>query len=574
MSVIRLGGRLAAHRPGLFALGTLAWTAWWAVPIGAGLALQAIFDTIAGQSPVSLSLGVLVTVFVAVEATRVAMYYAAVLCWLPWWVSVGTVMRANMLQAQLASGGPSAGPVTDDPGAAVAVFRDDVDDFAMWIDTWLDLAGTTVFAAAALAIMLRIDSLVTLVVVVPLVVVFVVNRVLTPRIRGYRRADREATQRVTGFLGELFASVLAVKVAGAEDAAVSRLGRLNSARRTTAVRDKLLTDSLHAANTSIVDVSIGLVLLLVAGSMRAGTFTVGDLALFTTYVAWLAGLPRFVGLALARHRHAQVSASRMAALLPAGAPDGFAENRPMRLERHRPAPPRPHRPATRPAEVRVRGLTYRHPDGTPALTAIDLDLAPGTLTVVTGPVGAGKSTLLRVLLGLLGPAEGEVRVDGRLVDDLAAFFVPPRSAYVGQVPRLFTESLRDNLLLGTDGDESRVAEALRLAVLDTDVAEMPHGLDTVIGSRGVRLSGGQVQRAAAARALAAGPALLVVDDLSSALDVATEQRLWAGLRAQRSMTVLAVSHRPATLALADQIVMLQHGRVVSATSPAQGVRGS
>jgi ATP-binding cassette subfamily B protein len=190
----------------------------------------------------------------------------------------------------------------------------------------------------------------------------------------------------------------------------------------------------------------------------------------------------------------------------------------------------------------------------------------GEFIVVTGRVGAGKTTLLRVLLGLLPRDAGEIRWNGDLVDDAATFFVPPRCAYVPQVPRLFSDSLKSNILLGVEAVESSVATAVRAAVLEQDVAGLTNGLDTLVGSRGVRLSGGQVQRAAAARAFVRRAELLVVDDLSSALDVETERVLWERLldgpeSSERAATILAVSHRRPALRRADRVVVLKHGRV-------------
>ncbi len=200
--------------------------------------------------------------------------------------------------------------------------------------------------------------------------------------------------------------------------------------------------------------------------------------------------------------------------------------------------------------------------------------------MVTGRIGAGKTTLLRALLGLLPRDAGEIRWNGRAVADPATFFVPPTCAYTPQVPRLFSETLRENILLGPPVAEARLAAAVRLAVLEPDVAAMEGGLDTLVGPKGVRLSGGQIQRAAAARMFVREPQLLVFDDLSSALDVETERLLWERLlgavedgngdgdgagpgRHAGQRAVLAVSHRREALRRATQIVVLEAGRVVA-----------
>jgi ATP-binding cassette, subfamily B, bacterial len=217
--------------------------------------------------------------------------------------------------------------------------------------------------------------------------------------------------------------------------------------------------------------------------------------------------------------------------------------------------------------VEARGLTVRHDESGRGVHAVDLRISRGSFTVVTGAVGSGKTTLVRALLGLVRADEGTILWNGRPVDDPGTFLVPGRAAYASQVPRLFSESLRENLLLGRSAGDGDLARALESAAFEQDLAEMPDGLDTVVGPRGVRLSGGQVQRATAARALVRMPDLLVVDDLSSALDVETEKLLWdriadAARDGRGPETLLVVSHRQAALERADQIIVLDRGRVV------------
>jgi len=206
-------------------------------------------------------------------------------------------------------------------------------------------------------------------------------------------------------------------------------------------------------------------------------------------------------------------------------------------------------------------------DGARGVYDVNLRVERGSFTVITGAVGSGKTTLVRGLLGLLPATSGSVLWNGRPIDDPGTFLVPHRAAYAGQVPRLFSESLRENLLLGWPAEQADVDEALWLSALEQDLAEMPEGLETVVGPRGVRLSGGQVQRSTAARALVRKPELLVVDDLSSALDVETEQVLWeriaqAAKDGRGPATLIVVSHRRAALERADRIVVLDRGRVV------------
>ena len=181
--------------------------------------------------------------------------------------------------------------------------------------------------------------------------------------------------------------------------------------------------------------------------------------------------------------------------------------------------------------------------------------------MVTGRIGAGKSTLVRGLLGLLPIEGGRILWNGQAVADPGSFFVPPRCAYTPQVPQLFSESLRDNLLLGREVAEGDLEGAVRLAVLEDDVARFENGLDTMVGPRGVKLSGGQRQRAAAARMFLPSPELMVLDDVSSALDVETERALWQRGSALSGRTWLVVSHRRPVLRRADRILVLKDGRI-------------
>jgi ATP-binding cassette subfamily B protein len=246
-----------------------------------------------------------------------------------------------------------------------------------------------------------------------------------------------------------------------------------------------------------------------------------------------------------------------------GAPPGLL-TAPRSLDFHAPAPPvqRPEKlPAHRLESLTATALTYHYPAADRGIAGITLTIPRGSFTVVTGRIGAGKTTLIRCLLGLLPLDGGEIRWNGEVVADPASALIPPRVAYTPQVPRLFSESLRENILCGHVAGEDELAQAVQLAVLDDDVCELEQGLETLVGPRGVKLSGGQMQRGAAARMFVRAPELLVFDDLSSALDVETEHTLWEGLFAREGTTCLAVSHRRGALQRADHILVLKDGRV-------------
>jgi ATP-binding cassette subfamily B protein len=478
----------------------------------------------------------------------------------PFMFECAALLQRNLLERILQLPGARSLPGT--PGEAISRFRDDADETPSFMMGFNDMVGAAAFAVIALATMLRIDATITLLVFLPLaLVVFVVNRA-RDHLETYRRATREATGDVTGFVGEMVGAVQAIQVAGAEERVVGHFRALNDRRRETAVRDRVFDQILASVFWNTVNLGTGAILFLAGRKMQSGAFTVGDFALFSFYLGFATELTTQLGRILAHYRRLGVSFGRMSALLGGASPRTLARPAPLYVRAEPPPLPDPERLARPLERLDVRGLTYLH-GGRRGIRDVSFGLAGGTLTVITGRIGAGKTTLTRALLGLLPPDGGAVHWNGVAVADPGSFFAPPRCAYTPQVPRLFSESLRDNLLLGLPEAAVDLPAAVRLAVLDGDVLAMPAGLDTAVGPRGVRLSGGQVQRAAAARMLVRAPALLVCDDLSSALDVETEQALWDRL-AGGGHTILAVSHRRTALRRADQILVLDGGRLVAA----------
>jgi ATP-binding cassette subfamily B protein len=386
---------------------------------------------------------------------------------------------------------------------------------------------------------------------------------------------------VTGLLGEIFGATLAVKVADAEQRVVAHLSRLNDIRRRATLRDLLLTKVLDSLGASSANLGTGAVLLLSAASIRSGNFTVGDLALFVSYLGWLTEVTNFFGNYARQYRQVSVSLERLVGLLQSAPPEALVAHSDVHL--HGALPAIPHTPKAAGhhlALLEADALSYHYPGSVHGVADVSLRIERGSFTVITGRVGAGKTTLLRTLLGLLPHESGAIRWNGTPVTDPASYLVPPRAAYTPQVPVFFSETLRDNLLLGLPESASGLSDAIHAAVLEQDIATLDEGLATRVGPRGVRLSGGQLQRAAAARMFVRSPELIVVDDLSSALDVETERSLWErienaklkiendGNDAQFSIfnsqfTILAVSHRRAALRRADQIIVLDGGRVAA-----------
>ncbi|MDQ3928451.1 MAG: ABC transporter ATP-binding protein/permease [Chloroflexota bacterium] len=555
-------GRLWRFRPWLLLANALIGAIFAIAPIIIGLIVQAVFNKLTGDAPVSLGLWELIALLVAVAISNYALTYFRIFADIAIEFSTGSLLRKNMFEHILHR--PGAQALVDSPGEAVSRFRDDSGEI-MGIIWWpMILLGEVLFGIGAFVILSRISLPITMIVFLPLFIVVAAANMASARIIKYRRASRLSTGNVTGFLGEMLGAVQAVKVADAEASMLAHFDRLNDMRRMETVRDRLFNQVMSSVYGNAVSLGTGLILLFAARSMSTGDFTVGDFALFQFYLGGLVWLPFVVGELIARYRQATVSFERMNKLMEEAPPEAVVEPGPIYLYEEPPAIPPLQRTAEHHLErLEAVGLTYRYPGSRRGIEDVDLRLERGSFTVITGRVGAGKTTLLRVLQGLLPRDAGEIYWNGQRVDDPTSFFVPPRSAYTPQVPHLFSERLRDNILMGLPEDSVDLDEAIRLGVFTEDVGTLEAGLDTVVGPRGVKLSGGQAQRTAAARMFVRDPELLIFDDLSSALDVQTERTLWERLFERREVTCFVVSHRRAALRRADQVIVLKDGRVLA-----------
>ncbi|QJC53921.1 ABC transporter ATP-binding protein [Paenibacillus albicereus] len=628
---------LIRYRPGLYALNLIFWSLIHMAPLVPGLLTKAFFDDLEGSYDFPYGVAAIAALLVAAALGRIGLIYVGFLTDVNVRYRISMLLRRNMLAHVLKEPGARAIPVS--PGEAISNFRDDVDHTEEAVSWSVDMLGLIGFVGVASWILISIDAQMTVLVFVPLILVVTAAQVATARIQKYRAASREATAKVTGAISEMFGNVQAIQVAGAEKRVVGRFVQLSERRRQTMVKDKLMTEALSSVFANSVNLGTGLILLLAGYKMRAGGFSVGDLALFVYYLTFVTQLIGNVGNFMTYYKQMAVSFGRIKSMLQ-GAPAqlltkpayiGLGRRKPGRggqAQEARAAQAGPSGPAESsagggasgasesrptaaaaaaepnsgppPASVResdlsvrldddfappvqapplqvleARGLTYRFPETGRGIEGIDLTLRAGSFTVVTGMIGSGKTTLVRTLLGLLPAEAGEVRWNGETVERPADFFVPPQSAYTAQIPRLYSDRLRNNILLGEPERPGSVAGALHAAVMEEDIGGLEHGLDTMVGPRGVKLSGGQAQRTAAARMLVRDAQLYVFDDLSSALDVETERRLWERLFRQRGdAACLVVSHRKAALAHADHIIVLHGGRIEAEGSAEELLRTS
>lgn len=551
---------LIRFRPGLFGLTILFAALGQLAQQAPALVTREFFNVLTNDAPVRFDLWALVALLAMSGLAEIVVRFGVSWTRATFQFTAMALMRLNIFRHVLRQ--PGARPMPTSPGESISRFGGDLDEIGMFFRLLEMLVGHSIASVVAVFIMVSINPLIALVAFTPLLLVALIANLTHQRVQHYRRLRRRAAARVVGFVAETFGAAQSVKVAGREAPVIREFERLNEVRRKAALKDRVFEEVQRSTYYNAVNIGTGIVLILSASAMSEGSFTLGDFALFVFYLERMTQFMRMFGFTLSRYKQIGISIDRVEWLL-GGAPRRImVEHNPVWLDGSLPGIPAPAvGEEDRLHALEIEGLGYQHPGSRNGIDNINLRLERGSFTVVTGRIGSGKTTLLRTLQGLLPPDSGEIRWNGRRVEHLAEFFVPPHTAYTPQVPRLFSDPLRDNILMGIPEKDADIPEAIRSAVMERDLKELDDGLDTLVGPRGVRLSGGQMQRTAASRMFVREPELLIFDDLSSALDVVTEQKLWNRVFARDGATCLAVSHRKAALRRADQIIVMKDGRI-------------
>jgi ABC-type multidrug transport system fused ATPase/permease subunit len=497
-----------------------------------------VADLQQGGRPVWLLAGMVVSLLVAP-----ALLAEAIARYPRWWVAVLLRTRTAVLLGQTAQHRLAPTPPGEVVGRAM-----DADRYARYADRWVDFVnGLVLVVATGIAGASPLASAVLLGVMVASAAVSALGSPAAGRSAALASTARAQFGRS---LVSTLDAIRTVKLAAATPAVHAHLRRVDGGRVDAAVREHRIQAML--AGVPVVLVQVGVVAAW--GIHLLGGWGLATALLVSGAVNGFDWFGRVAGAVITEApgtRAWQVATSDFA-----GGRDLM--DMPAGLELVSGAAPAP---AAEPREalqhLELRGLTAVHEDGTIGAADVDLVINRGELVLLLGQIGSGKSSLLSALAGLVA-YRGQLRWNGRPVEDPETFLRPARVAHVAQVPRVLSGTFADNIRLDRDRDVTGAIADARLAQ-DVDDAG---GADAIVGHRGVRLSGGQVQRLALARALASDSELLVADDVSSALDATTEVELWQSLR-RRGSTVVGSTTKRAALSRADRVVVLAGGRVVA-----------
>lgn len=560
MLLIRL---VVAHAPIFLALTTVS--ALTRVATAAiGKILQLIFD---GMGPTAVGgshLWALVGVVAAMETARVCVQFRFVAARLEPRLrqAAESQLRRNLLRAAMRD------PLGHRCGEAAllhAAVGPDTDEIGDLLVVAPVIAGRWAFSVVAVAVMASTSPRVTVLVILPLFLVVVTSRATSARLLRTRYLLQAAQVAAIAAVTDLFSAAPTIKSIGAQQSVLAHVARVDARRLRVQRRENALQAARITLPSSAGLLCNGLLLIVAAVPLSRGSFSVGDLTMFAFYGFVLTDTFSGAGALAARAQRCGLALERMVGLagsagevLARAAEDrGSADLRS--------AEDGAMVPAIGPGSggaLSAEGLSMHRPGTAATLTDVCFTVPSGSLTVICGTVGCGKSTLLAVLAGLLQPDSGLVRWRGC---ELPGGGGPgPDFALVPQLPWLFDASVRDNILLGADVSAAILAEALHVAALGPDLRQLEDGLDTPVGSGGVRLSGGQVQRIGLARALVRRPRLLLLDDVTSALDHGTDALVWQRLSRLPGVTIVACTNRESAVTRADQVVLIDDGGCVCA----------
>jgi ATP-binding cassette, subfamily B, bacterial len=449
------------------------------------------------------------------------------------------------------------------PGELMSRASSDSEHVARMMDSIGHTIGYVLTVFAVAIVLLVLDWRLALIVLIPLPLISIAAWAYSRRYHARTERLQERWGEAATLVEETVSGIRVVKGLGAGGPLAAEF-RTRSRSIVDRALDIARLDAVFMPTLEFLPL-LGLLAVLWIGGRRVilGDLSLGSFVAFNAYVAMLVWPLRVLGQRVTTLQKAVGASARISEVLDAE-PQLRDPRHPEKLER-------PLR-----GDVRLEGVQFGHEGGHPVLDGLDLHVAAGESVALVGATGSGKSTIAGLLARLYDPDAGSVSLDGHDVRALRISDVRGAVALVFEETFLFTDTVRENIRFARpDARDEDVERAAALAGAAGFIADLPDAYDTLLGERGFSLSGGQRQRVAIARAILADPAVLVLDDATSAVDATKEHEIRAALTTVMSgRTTLVIAHRPATIALADRVAVLEGGRIVEQGTHAELLRSS
>ncbi|MBS9442182.1 ATP-binding cassette domain-containing protein [Photorhabdus heterorhabditis] len=416
--------------------------------------------------------------------------------------------------------------------------RDDSDEIAEFLSWTSDFIYRALLLMIALVVLINTDPITTLA-LMPMIVGLWVGAILKRKVGNLQESKRQSQGDIAGQITDVLTGIRDLRLSNKIEGQIERLSQKFVSRRAIQAKHQVFTDLLSGLFKNIVIIGTSAVLLIVSKRIVDGSFTVGNLALFLTYIGWISEQIFFFGRSIANYKNADVCYERIKQLL--------ADKKETKEYEQ--------------GEVLYK-LSVNHLAYSNTQLPVSFEATTNQVVGIVGEMGAGKTTFLRYLIGLEKSSSGSVLWNNREVLGNENWWRNPRIGYARQKAGFFGGTVRQNLALGdTDIDDDVMVQALEAVGLTPGSYELPEGLDTVINSGSARqLSGGQRQRLALARMLCRPADVYVVDNCDSSLDAATARHLWSTLPERWPGLWIVVSCNADFLAKADHIVTVQRRR--------------
>jgi len=447
-------------------------------------------------------------------------------------------------------------------GSTFEVLDNDVPISAFPAELLTEVSGHFIYTLIALSMLLVINWQLTLFIFLPLSVAIYGIQRLSERMKERRQENRAAHDAASSFVSDVSNTVLAIKATGAESSVLNQYDIVNKNRRSAVLKDTLFNAKIGVMLYGVVYFGSAIIMFAASRLMTGGTFGIGDFSLFIANLGTLADCVNRIVELVAESRRAEVSYERILNVVGNENADTLNANAGLTLrpdiQKHQQT--YNHQPLH---SFEVKNLSYDYGDGN-GFHSVSFQAKPGELVIVAGGVGSGKSTLLSVLMGLLPSGSGEILLDGKLV--CLNERTPINIAGAPQRGGFFSKDLKENLCLGFPASQDEMLNALSIAALAELVTGNSHGYDSEVGSRGGKLSGGQLQRLSMARMLVRGAQVNVIDDCVSALDEDTRRKVLIQLSEylrKTSRSVIIATNEKTFLEAANNILFMERGRLVS-----------